>query len=63
MLPVHLPATAGLKVLAGRDRCRIADHLDQIAMAADLHAEHSIAVVRIVVGHSLDGTGERFAVE
>ena len=57
---VH-PGAARLHELAGRDRGGMADHGDQVALAADLDPQDAEAVLCVVEGHPLDEAGERLA--
>ena len=52
---------AGLDELAGADRGRVADHGDQVALAADLDPQHAEAVLGVVERHPLDQAGQRLA--
>jgi hypothetical protein len=56
------PFTGGSDPLPGGDRGRVADHRDQVAVAAGLDAEDADAVPRVVVGDPLNEACENLAV-
>ena len=60
MRPVGEPDADGLDELAGRDRRRMADDGDEVAVAARLHLQDGEAVVLVVEGDPLDRTDESF---
>ena len=48
------PDADGVDELARRDRRRMADHGDEVAMAARLHLQDGESAVLVVKGHALD---------
>ena len=54
MLAVLLPMAAGLDVLTGMDLGGTAEHGDEIALAAHLHAEYAEAALGAMEGDALD---------
>ena len=55
-------ASEKYEVLAWGNARRMACHRDQIAMAADVDAQHGIAGVRIVIGDPFHYAGQRLAI-
>ena len=56
---VH-PGTAHLDELAGADHRRVADHGDQVSLAARLDSQHAEPVLRVVERHPLHESCQRF---
>src|SRR5271169_2511103 len=52
------PAAAGLHELAGRDHRRVAEHGDQVALAAGFDAQHAEPALFVVEGDTLDEAGQ-----
>ena len=55
------PDPDGVDEFARRDRRRVADDRDEVALAARLHLQDGEAVVLIVEGHALDRADERLS--
>ena len=53
------PGPARGDELPGRDRGRMSDHRDEVALASRLHLEDGKPVLCIVEGHPLDSARER----
>lgn len=52
------PGAAGPHELAGGDRRRVADHGNQIALAAGLHPQDAEPILRVVEGHPFHHPGK-----
>ena len=59
---IVVPDAARLDELAGRDRRRMADDGDQVALPTRFDAEDAKPVLRIVEGYPLDQTGQHLPV-
>ncbi len=62
MCAVVLPITARCKPLAGRNRRRVSDRCDEIAMPARLHAQYAEAILFIMIGDPFDEARQNFEV-
>ena len=62
MRPVGEPDADGVDELAGRNRRRMADDGDEIAVAARLHLQDGESAVLVMEGDALDRADERFPV-
>ena len=60
MCAIVAPFAARLDELAGRNRCRMTDDGDEIALAARLYAQNAEAVLVIMECYPFDESGENF---
>ena len=54
------PFARGRDPLAGGDRCGVADHRNEVTMAARFGAQNAEAILGIMIGDSLDQAGQHF---
>ena len=57
MIPILHPSSISRDPLAGIHRWSVADHGHEITMLLGLHPKHAVASLLVVVGDSLDETG------
>lgn len=60
MRAIGEPDAHSMNEFARRDRRRMADDHDEIALPARLHLQDREAILLVVKGHPLDGADERF---
>ena len=60
MVPVVHPDATHLDELAGADHRRVADHRDEVSLAAGLDPQHAEPVLWIVKRHPLHQAGQGF---